>query len=104
MRHYGADRTVAALERRAEDFPIPARTGCGTPLTPEALNQLRRSVRASVYYSPALCAQYFTYLQGQRPHFVLFDDSETMQAKRKAAREAGITECIAAWPDLRAQN
>ena len=100
VRRYGADRTVAALERRAEDFPIPARTGCGTPLTPEALNSLRRSIRASVYYSPELCARYFTYLQGQHPHFVLFDDSETMRAKRKAAQEAGIAECLAAWTEL----
>ena len=57
--------------------------------------------KRQVYYSPELCARYFTYLRGQRPHFVLFDDSETMRAKRKTAQEAGISECLAAWTELR---
>ena len=99
MRRYGANRTVAALERRAEDFPIPARTGCGTPLTPEALNSLKQSIRASADHSPELCARYFTYLRGQRPHFVLFDDSETMRAKRVLPRRPDISECLAAWTE-----
>ena len=100
VRRYGAERTVAALERRAEDFPLPCRTGCGRALTAEELIQLRRKVQANVYWSPELCARYFTYVQEQRPHFVLFDDRETMRAKRKTAQAVGISVCMATWADL----
>ena len=99
-RRYGAERTVAALERRTEDFPLPCRTGCGRALTTEELVQLRREVRTNVYWSPELCTRYFTYVQDQRPHFVLFDDRETMRAKLKTAQAAGISVCMAAWADL----
>ena len=100
MRRYGADRTVAALERRAEDFPIPARTGCGTPLTPEALNSLRRSIRASGYYSPELCARYFTYRRGGQTHFVLFDDAGTLRRKIEMGQALGIREGFVMLPEV----
>lgn len=102
LRRYGADRTVAALEKRAEDFPIPARTGCGKALTSEELARLRRNTHANIYWSPELCAHYFTYVREQRPHFVLFDDRDTMQAKLKTAQSAGISVCMAAWADFQA--
>ena len=93
---------MAALERVAEDFLPPARTGSGTPLSPQALQQLRERIRPSVYWSPELCARYFTYFQpGGTAHFVLFDDGETLRAKLRLAGEVGIRQCLAAWDDLR---
>lgn len=103
LRRLGPERAVAALERVAEDFLPPARTGSGTPLSPQALQQLRERIRPSVYWSPELCARYFTYFQpGGTAHFVLFDDVETLRAKLRLAGEVGIRQCLAAWDDLRA--
>ena len=100
-RQYGLERTVAALERVAEDFVPPAKTGAGTPLSPQALAELRERLRPSVYWSPELCARYFTYFQpGGRAHFVLFDDRETLRSKLRVAGDVGIRQCLAAWDDL----
>lgn len=101
MKRYGPERTVAALERVAEDFIPPARDGSGTPLSPQALSELRQLLRPNIYWSPELCARYFTYFQpGGRAHFILFDDPETLRAKLRLAGEVGIRQCLAAWEDL----
>lgn len=101
LKRYGPERTVAALERVAEDFIPPARNGSGSPLTPQDLTELRRRLRPNVYWSPELCARYFTYFQpGGRAHFVLFDDPETLRAKLRLAGEAGVCRCLVAWSDL----
>lgn len=101
LNKYGPDRTVAALERVAEDFVPPARNGAGTPLSPQTLAELRHRLRPNIYWSPELCARYFTYFQpGGQAHFVLFDDPETLRAKLRLAGEVGIRRCLAVWEDL----
>lgn len=101
LKHYGPERTVAALERVAEDFMPPARNGSGTPLTHQELTELRQRLNPNVYWSPELCARYFTYFQpGGRAHFVLFDDPETLRAKLRLAGELGVRRCLAVWEDL----
>lgn len=101
LKQYGPDRTVAALERVAEDFVPPARNGAGTPLSPQDLAELRHRLRPNIYWSPELCARYFTYFQpGGQAHFVLFDDPETLRAKLRLAGEVGVRRCLAAWEDL----
>lgn len=101
LKNYGPERTVAALERVAEDFVPPARNGSGTPLSPQDLIDLRTKLRPNIYWSPELCARYFTYFQpGGRAHFVLFDDTETLRSKLRLAGEVGISLCLAAWDDL----
>jgi len=101
VQRYGGDRVVAAVEKVAEDFQPPAPGGSGTALSEEALMQLRNRIRPNVYWSPELCARYFTYFEsGSRPHFVLFDDPETLRAKIRLAGDVGIRTCMAAWADL----
>ena len=101
LKRFGPERTVAALERVAEDFIPPAQNGSGTPLSPQALAELRNRLRPNIYWSPELCARYFTYFQpGGRAHFILFDDPETLRAKLRLAGEVGIRQCLAAWEDL----
>ena len=97
---YGKERVVPALERSAEDFTPPSRTGSGKLLTQEALADLRRRVRPNVFWSPELCARYFTYASEGRTHFVLFDDRETMQAKLRLAGELGFDSCFAVWEEM----
>lgn len=99
MKRYGPERTVAALERVAEDFVPPARMA-PHPLSPQALAELRNRLGPTSTV-PELCARYFTYFQsGGQAHFVLFDDPETLRAKLRLAGEVGIRQCLAAWEDL----
>lgn len=105
LERYGPERTVAALERRAEDFVLPARKGSGTPLSPQELQALRGRLRPSVYWSPELGGRYFTYFQGGgTAHFVLFDDGETLRYQLRTAGEAGVRNALAVWEDLNPQS
>lgn len=100
VRALGPDRVVPALERVAEDFIPPARTGRGKALTPEELQQLRTKWKSSVFWSPELCCRYFSYFDQGQGHIVLFDDRETLRAKLRLIGELGIQECLCAWGDL----
>ena len=99
---FGRERTAAALQRASEDFALPALNGCGRALSPGELEKLRAERGQAVFFSPELCARYFTYTDGEgRPHFVLFDDGETMARKAETARRAGLGQLAAAWPEIR---
>ena len=76
------------VERTRMDFPIPCPTGEGRPLTQEQLHALARG--RSIFFSEPLCARYFTCSAGGAPHFVLFDDADTIRRKLAVAAELGI--------------
>ena len=95
---FGPDRVVLALELRREDFPLPSPTGGGKPLSREELEALKRRLSPSVFFSRELCARYFTYMDREgSPHFVLFDDGDTLAQKVEVARRAGIHTFLAPW-------
>ena len=101
IRRYGQERVVPAVERIMEDFTPPSRSGMGKRLSGEELRQLQSQKRPNVFWSPELCARYFTYFTpGGQAHFVLYDDGETLRAKLRLAGELGIGECMAAWTEL----
>lgn len=98
---YGPERVVPAVERIMEDFTPPSRSGTGKRLSREELRELQNQKRPNVFWSPELCARYFTYFTpGGQAHFVLYDDGETLRAKLRLAGELGIGECMAAWREL----
>jgi hypothetical protein len=100
VRRYGAARVIPAVEKVAVDFPSASRSSSGTRLTPQELEALRLRVRADIYWSPELCARYFTYSEaGTQTHFVLFDDAETVRAKLRIMRDLQLAECMIAWND-----
>ena len=99
---FGRERVVLALEKRAEDFFLPAPTGCGQPLSREELAQRMARLRPSVFFSRELCARYFTYMSRESgAHFVLFDDGDTLCRKVEVARRAGVTAFFAPWAEIR---
>lgn len=101
MRAYGPERVVPAAQRIMEDFTPPSRSGTGRRLSPEELRELQNQKRPNVFWSPELCARYFTYFTpAGQAHFVLYDDAETLRAKFRLAGELGIGECMAAWAEL----
>lgn len=100
IHHHGRERVVPALERTAADFLLPSSSGEGTSLSNESLSLLRTRMRPDLYWSSDLCARYFTYSEQGQPHFVLFDDGESLRAKLRLAAELGLCHCLVAWGDL----
>lgn len=91
VRQYGANRVALWIDRAAEDFLLPSPSGAGAPLTVEELKNRREEQGASVFFSPELCAHYFTYMAGETGHFVLFDDAGSISRKMALARELRIS-------------
>jgi len=77
-------------ERASEDFALPSPDGSGTPLSREGLEALRREKGGQTFFSDELCAHYFTYMEGETGHFVLYDDALSLRKKLRLAREEGI--------------
>lgn len=90
VREFGAERVAIWLNRGMEDFTLPAPSGSGRQLGYEELESLREKYRASCFFSDALCARYFTYMDGMEGHFVLFDDLASLQKKLNLAGQLGI--------------
>ncbi|MBQ7492705.1 MAG: hypothetical protein IJT76_09020 [Clostridia bacterium] len=88
---YGASRLCLDLVRTCSDFSMPSYSPNGQPLTCEAFHALQETYRAQSFFSPELCAKYFTYRKDNgSAHFVLFDDADTAAAKLRAARRREI--------------
>ena len=101
LERFGESRTVLALEKAAEDFFLPSPSGSGQPLTEEQLEELKRRLSPSIFFSGDLCARYFTYMSRENgAHFVLFDDGDTLGWKVEVARKLGVRTFLAPWSDL----
>ena len=87
---FGAGRLALWIERTAEDFLLPSPNGTGAPLTVEELERRREEHGADVFFSGELCAHYFTYMAGEKGHFVLFDDAGSIRKKLRLAANLGI--------------
>lgn len=96
----GPARLALDLERVCMDFPLPCPSGCGKPLTQSAFLALRQAHPSSLYYSRSLMANYFTYTQEGRTHFVLFDDAQTLRQKYALARTLGIEDAFLMYPEV----
>ncbi len=97
---YGEERTALVYEPLCTDFVMPAPTGERKLLTRSELRALMQREGAVGYLSQELCARYFTYRdENGRSHFVLFDDTRTMQRKLLIAGKCGFREAFVSWPD-----
>lgn len=97
----GPERVALWVERVAEDFFLPARSGSGKPLTGQELQALRERLDPSVFFSDELCARYFTYMTREGgAHFVLFDDGATIRKKLQIARRLGIERAVALFEQV----
>lgn len=87
---FGPGRLAVWVERTAEDFLLPSPNGAGAPLTVEELERRRREHGSELFFSGELCARYFTYMAGEKGHFVLFDDAGSLGKKLRLAAGLGI--------------
>ena len=98
---FGAKRLVLALERSAEDFPLPSPNGKGKALTSEELADLLRHLGGKPQFSLDLCACTLPYLDRQsRPRLLLYDNADSLRRKRDLARELGIERFFLLYPQL----
>lgn len=94
---FGSSRPAVWIERTAEDFLLPSPGGAGAPLTVEELERRRSEYGADVFFSGELCAHYFTYMAGEKGHFVLFDDAGSIRKKLRLAAGLGVRTAFLPW-------
>lgn len=102
MAQYGSDSLVIQLVRSCAAFPIPSADADGIPLRPSDIDILCQTYGAVPFFSHELCAKYFTYTDTGQPHFVLFDDNETMRAKRELLNTLGLHQQLLTFSDANA--
>lgn len=94
-----APRPIALdCQRLAMDFLLPSPNGEGAPLTVAQLERLRQG--HNTYFSPDLCARYFTYRTSAHTHFVLYDDADTLRRKLALGSELGIGAAFFMLPEV----
>ena len=65
------------------------------------LEEKLEQLHPSVFFSPDLCAHYFTYMSRETgAHFILFDDGESLEKKRTLAQELGISRFFLLYPEI----
>lgn len=97
----GAEHLGLDVQRLRMDFTLPAKSGEGRPLSEEEFHSLVEKESPAVFFSQELCARYFTYMQGQETHFVLFDDESTLRQKLKTGEAMGFSAAFFMWPEIR---
>lgn len=97
----GAGRLALDVQRLRMDFTLPARTGEGTPLSREDFEALVERENPAVFFSPELCARYFTYTREGETHFVLFDDAGTLRKKLQSGAALGYSAAFFMFPEVR---
>ena len=88
------------MERIRMDFSLPARKGIGTTLSKWEFEALLAEKSPSIYFSPDLCAHYFTYQRNGETHFVLFDDAQTLKRKLRLGAEFGYSAAFFRWTEI----
>ena len=94
------NRSALRIERLQMDFSLPARSGTGRPLAKHDFMVLLEETSPSIYFSPDLCARYFTYQKNHETHFVLFDDAETLKRKLRLGTELGFPAAFFVWSEI----
>lgn len=97
----GAEHLGLDIQRLRMDFTLPAKSGEGRPLSAEEFRALVEKESPAVFFSQELCARYFTYMQDQETHFVLFDDESTLRQKLKTGEAMGFSTAFFMWPEIR---
>ena len=100
-RRFGRGQVALDVERLAMDFRLPAPSGSGIPLEPDALQTLLLDMSPATFYSRDLCARYFTYARDGATHFVLYDDAETIRQKIRVGHEMGLCAAFLMYPEVK---
>ena len=98
---YTPQRTALAVEWVREDFLLPA-SGRGTPVSQDALAGQMARLEPAVFFDRGLCAHYYTYMDGPRAHFVLFDTPRSIREKLELAGRLNLSTALLPGPEVAA--
>jgi len=99
LSQYPSERLCLELVRTRHDFPMPSADPGGTLLSAAQFDELHTSA-GQHFFSPELCANYFTYMEdGKSPHFILFDDAQTARRKLEKAQSRGLYAAFALYAE-----
>lgn len=91
---FGADRIILDVERICKDFVLPAPDGEGRDLSREEFSKTLEKVSSAPFFSPELCCYYFSFIDGGRTHFVLYDNLSSIKSKLQAAESLNIDKAL----------
>ena len=100
IQRFGKGRLTLDLQRLQMSSPLPCPTGEGAPLSETELAGMLSEKGQSVFYSHDLCAKYFTFSDGEKSRFVLFDDADTLRRKLRLGQELGIAWGFLMYPEV----
>lgn len=99
---YGSHRIAALLRMISSDFVLPSSSPYGKTLSTEERNALLEKTGSQTFFSRELCAKYFTYTDEENnAHFVLYDDSSTLEAKLAQLSGCGVQTVFSLFPDAK---
>lgn len=81
------------------DFPIPCPDGKGRNLSQAELNHLYNNQQT--YFSTELLTEYFTYMESDQLHLVLFDTLRSLREKYRLAKRLKVKNICIPDPALR---
>lgn len=96
---YGRIAVMAEVTRMR--FTLPEMSGVGKSLTCDELVSLAGSFGGHPFFSEKLMACYFSYSDPGGTHFVLYDNSESMERKLKLMKELGVELIFLNYPDVK---
>ncbi len=92
---WGKDRLCLDLQRCRHRFSMPCFDPQGQPLSRPELQELLDTHHPSVFFSSALCTQYFTLHDAETGwQLVLFDDATSAGKRLRRAAEWGVPACF----------
>ena len=83
-----------AIRRR---FMLPSADPNGEELTQGELTAALQKSGAHSFFSQELCANYFTYMDGDSGVFILYDTDESLQMRLQLMRDIGAPYIFAEW-------
>ena len=98
IKRWGVRRVALDGARLQMDFTLPSPSGEGRSLSTEEFCRLQQG--RTVFFSPELCARYFTYYGGEQAHFVLFDDADTLRRKEQLGASLGLNKILYMLPEI----
>lgn len=96
---WGADNICLDITRTRSAFEMPGWSPEGRVLPRDEFSALLEKHMSSVFFSPELCAKYFTCREGGKAQFVLFDDADTAAYKVDLARRRGLPAVFLLWSE-----
>lgn len=98
---FGVSRLALECDRLRMDFRLPCPGGAGEEIDAARLDALLAASPAPrVFFSEALCVNYFFRREGENRYMTLFDDAESLRRKLRLAESLGVARAFLYYPHV----